>query len=168
MVRPRHVHTKHHVAGARARIGDLRAGFLGVTVPEAYGGPGADFRHDLVLLDVVARQNLEGFALSLHNVIVTPYVILHGTEEQKRRWLPKLVSGERVCAIAMSEPGAGSDLQSIRTTARRDGDGYRISGSQTFISNRQNADFILVVDKNHPNQGARGVSLVVVETDEAQ
>src|SRR5258708_39868855 len=144
------------------------AGFLGVTVPEAYGGPGADFRHDLVLLDVVARQNLEGFALSLHNVIVTPYVILHGTEEQKQRWLPKLVSGERVCAIAMSEPGAGSDLQSIRTTARRDGDGYRISGSKTFISNGQIADFIVVVAKTDPALGSRRVSLVVVETDEAQ
>jgi acyl-CoA dehydrogenase len=144
------------------------AGFLGVTVPEAYGGPGADFRHELVLLDVVARQNLEGFALGLHNVIVTPYIVLHGTEEQKRRWLPKLVSGERVCAIAMSEPGAGSDLQAIRTTARRDGDGYRISGSKTFISNGQIADFIVVVAKTDPALGSRGVSLVVVETDEAQ
>ena len=144
------------------------AGFLGVTVPEAYGGPGADFRHELVLLDVVARQNLEGFALGLHNVIVTPYIVLHGSEEQKRRWLPKLVSGERVCAIAMSEPGAGSDLQAIRTTARRDGDGYRISGSKTFISNGQIADFIVVVAKTDPAQGSRGVSLVVVETDEAQ
>jgi len=110
----------------------------------------------------------EGFALSLHNVIVTPYVILHGTEEQKQRWLPKLVSGERVCAIAMSEPGAGSDLQSIRTTARRDGDGYRISGSKTFISNGQIADFIVVVAKTDPTQGARGVSLLIVETDAAQ
>ena len=144
------------------------AGFLGVTVPEAYGGPGADFRYELVLLDVVARQNLEGFALGLHNVIVTPYIVLHGTEEQKRRWLPKLVSGERVCAIAMSEPGAGSDLQAIRTTARRDGDGYRISGSKTFISNGQIADFIVVVAKTDPAQGSRGVSLLIVETDEAQ
>ncbi len=144
------------------------AGFLGLMVPEAYGGPGADFRHELVLLDVVARHNLEGFALSLHNVIITPYIVLHGTEEQKRRWLPKLVSGERVCAIAMSEPGAGSDLQSIRTTARRDGDGYRISGSKTFISNGQLADFIVVVAKTNPSEGARGVSLLIVETDQAQ
>jgi len=144
------------------------AGFLGVMVPEAYGGPGADFRHELVLLDVVARHNVEGFALGLHNVIVTPYIILHGTEEQKRRWLPKLVSGERVCAIAMSEPGAGSDLQSIRTTALRDGDGYRINGSKTFISNGQIADFIVVVAKTDPSQGGRGVSLMIVETDQAQ
>jgi alkylation response protein AidB-like acyl-CoA dehydrogenase len=144
------------------------AGFLGVMVPEAYGGPGADFRHELVLLDVVARHNVEGFALGLHNVIVTPYIILHGTEEQKHRWLPKLVSGERVCAIAMSEPGAGSDLQSIRTTALRDGDGYRINGSKTFISNGQIADFIVVVAKTDPSQGGRGVSLMIVETDQAQ
>src|SRR3974377_153267 len=84
------------------------AGFLGVTVPEAYGGPGADFRHELVLLDVVARHNLEGFALSLHNGIVTPYIVLHGTEEQKRRWLPKLRAGEGGCAVRESEPGRRS------------------------------------------------------------
>jgi acyl-CoA dehydrogenase len=145
-----------------------QAGFLGVMVPEAYGGPGADFRHELVLLDVVARHNLDGFALGLHNVIITPYIILHGTEPQKQRWLPKLVSGEFVSAIAMSEPGAGSDLQAIRTTARRDGDGYRISGSKTFISNGQVADFIVVVAKTDPSQGSRGVSLLVVETDKAE
>lgn len=144
------------------------AGFLGVTVPEEYGGPGADFRHDLVLLEQIARKEVDGFALSLHNVIVTPYIVLHGTEEQKRRWLPKLVSGERVCAIAMSEPGAGSDLQAIRTTAHRDGDGYRINGSKTFISNGQIADFIVVVAKTDPTQGAHGVSLLVVETDLVQ
>jgi acyl-CoA dehydrogenase len=144
------------------------AGFLGTMVPEEYGGPGADFRHELVLLDVVARHNVEGFALGLHNVIITPYVILHGTEAQKQRWLPKLVSGERVSAIAMSEPGAGSDLQSIRTTARRDGDGYRISGSKTFISNGQVADFIVVVAKTDATQGSRGVSLLVVETDQVE
>jgi alkylation response protein AidB-like acyl-CoA dehydrogenase len=117
---------------------------------------------------VVARHNLEGFALGLHNVIVTPYIVLHGTEEQKLRWLPKLVSGERVCAIAMSEPGAGSDLQAIRTTARRDGAGYSISGSKTFISNGQIADFIVVVAKTDPTLGSRGVSLLIVETDEAK
>jgi alkylation response protein AidB-like acyl-CoA dehydrogenase len=144
------------------------AGFLGVTVPEQYGGPGADFRHDIVLIEQVARKEVEGFALGLHNVIVTPYVILHGTEEQKRRWLPKLVSGERVCAIAMSEPAAGSDLKSIRTTALRRGDGYVINGSKTFISNGQIADFIVVVAKTDPAQGARGISLLVVEPEQAK
>ncbi len=141
------------------------AGFLGVMVPEAYGGPGADFRHDLVLVEQVARANLEGFALGLHNIIITPYIIMHGTEEQKHRWLPKLVSGEYVTAIAMSEPGAGSDLQAIRTTARRDGDSYVINGSKTFISNGQIADFIVVVAKTDATEGARGVSLLIVETD---
>jgi acyl-CoA dehydrogenase len=145
-----------------------KAGFLSVMVPQEYGGPGADFRHELVLMEQVMRQEVDGFALPLHNCTVTPYILLHGSEEQKRRWLPKLVSGERVGAIAMSEPGAGSDLQSIRTIALKDGDGYRINGSKTFISNGQLADLIVVVAKTDPSEGARGVSLFVLETDEAQ
>jgi alkylation response protein AidB-like acyl-CoA dehydrogenase len=96
-----------------------QAGILGVSVPADYGGLGGDFRHDIVLVEQTIRKGVDGFAISLHNVIVTPYIQAHGTEEQKRRWLPKLVNGERVAAIAMSEPGAGSDLQSIRTTAKR-------------------------------------------------
>lgn len=141
------------------------AGLLGVSVPAEFGGAGGDFRHDLVLVDAVLRHGMEGFGLSIHNVVVTPYVQLHGTEAQKQRWLPKLCSGERVCAVAMSEPGAGSDLQAIRTTARRDGDGYRINGSKTFISNGQVGDFIIVAAKTDPDEGARGLSLFVVETD---
>jgi acyl-CoA dehydrogenase len=144
------------------------AGLLGVSVPQEYGGGGGDFRHDLVVVEQAARQEVDGFAIGLHNVIITPYIQLHGTEEQKRRWLPKLASGERVSAIAMSEPGAGSDLQAIRTTARRDGDGYRLNGSKTFISNGQIADFIVVVAKTDPTLGGRGVSLLVVETDQVQ
>ncbi|MET0377206.1 MAG: acyl-CoA dehydrogenase family protein [Rhizorhabdus sp.] len=141
------------------------AGLLGVSVPVEYGGHGGDFRHDLVVVDQVQRKGIEGFAASLHNVIVTPYIQLHGTEEQKRRWLPGLVTGERVAAIAMSEPGAGSDLQAIRTTALRDGNGYRINGSKTFISNGQVADLVVVVAKTDPSQGARGISLLIVETE---
>ncbi|MAA95283.1 MAG: acyl-CoA dehydrogenase [Rheinheimera sp.] len=141
------------------------AGFLGVSVPEEFGGPGGDFRHDIVLCETCQRLGLEGFAITLHNVIVTPYIQLHGTQEQKQRWLPKLVAGDRVCAIAMSEPGAGSDLQAIRTTAVREGNGYRLNGSKTFISNGQIADFIVVVCKTDPGKCARGVSLLVVETD---
>jgi alkylation response protein AidB-like acyl-CoA dehydrogenase len=144
------------------------AGLLGVSVPAEYGGGGGDFRHDIVLIEQTQRKDVEGFAISLHNVIVTPYIQAHGTEEQKRRWLPKLVSGERVTAIAMSEPGAGSDLQSIRTTAVREGDTYRINGSKTFISNGQIADFIVVVAKTDPTAGHKGVSLLVVETDQVQ
>ena len=141
------------------------AGFLGVSVPTEYGGQGGDFRHDVVLVDEVQRAGLDGFALSLHNVIVVPYIQLHGTEEQKHRWLPGLSNGDLVSAIAMSEPGAGSDLQSIRTTAIRDGDEYVINGSKTFISNGQLADLIVVVAKTDPAEGAKGISLLVVEAD---
>jgi acyl-CoA dehydrogenase len=144
------------------------AGLLGVSVPDEYGGHGGDFRHDLVVVDQVHRKGVEGFGASLHNVIVTPYIQLHGTEEQKKRWLPNLVTGERVAAIAMSEPGAGSDLQAIRTTALKDGNGYRINGSKTFISNGQVADLIVVVAKTDPSLGAQGISLLVVETAEAE
>lgn len=145
-----------------------QAGLLGVTVPEAYGGAGVDFRYDAVLFDQVVRKNVDGFAASLHNGIILPYVVAHGTEEQKRRWLPRLCSGDLVAAIAMSEPAAGSDLQNIRTTAKKDGNGYRISGQKTFISSGQIADFIIVVAKTDPTQGAKGVSLLVVETKEAE
>ncbi|WP_448663288.1 acyl-CoA dehydrogenase family protein [Sphingomonas sp. CJ20] len=144
------------------------AGLLGASIPTEYGGAGGDFRHDVMLVEAVGRCGVEGFALSLHNVIILPYVLAHGTEEQKARWLPKLCSGESVAAIAMSEPGAGSDLQSIRTTALRDGNGYRINGAKTFISNGQIADFAVVVAKTDPSQGAKGVSLLVVETDQAE
>lgn len=142
-----------------------KAGFLGVSVPTEYGGQGGDFRHDVVLVDEVQRAGLDGFALSLHNVIVVPYIQLHGTEEQKHRWLPGLSNGDLVSAIAMSEPGAGSDLQSIRTTAIRDGNDYVINGSKTFISNGQLADLIVVVAKTDPTEGAKGISLLVVEAD---
>ena len=142
------------------------AGFLGVSIPETYGGAGGDFRHDVVLVQQMLRQGVEGFALELHNVIVLPYILLHGTEAQRQRWLPRLCAGERIAALAMSEAGAGSDLQSIRTTALKDGDGYRLNGSKTFISNGQLADFIVVAAKTDPTQGARGVSLLVVETDQ--
>ena len=142
-----------------------KAGFLGVSVPTEYGGQGGDFRHDVVLVDEVQRAGLDGFALSLHNVIVVPYIQLHGTEEQKHRWLPGLSNGDLVSAIAMSEPGAGSDLQSIRTTAIRDGDEYVINGSKTFISNGQLADLIVVVAKTDPAEGAKGISLLVVEAN---
>ncbi|MBO9712347.1 acyl-CoA dehydrogenase family protein [Sphingomonas sp.] len=144
------------------------AGLLGASIPAEYGGGGGDFRHDVALVEQVGRHGVDGFALSLHNVIILPYVLAHGTEEQKRRWLPRLCSGELVSAIAMSEPSAGSDLQSVRTTALRDGNGYRINGAKTFISNGQIADFIIVVAKTNPAEGAKGVSLLVVETAEAE
>ena len=143
-------------------------GLLGVSVPEEYGGHGGDLRHDLVVIEQVQKHRVEGFAASLHNMIVTPYVQAHGTEEQKKKWLPGLVTGESISAIAMSEPGAGSDLQAIRTTAIKDGDGYRINGSKVWISNGQISNFIIVVAKTDPSQGAKGTSLIIVEPDKVE
>jgi acyl-CoA dehydrogenase len=143
------------------------AGLLGVSVPEAYGGHGGDFRHDIVVIDQQAKHGVEGFAASLHNTIILPYLVRHGTEEQKQKYLPKLVTGELVSAIAMTEPGVGSDLQSITTTAIKDGNGYRLNGSKTYISNGQTADFIVVVAKTDPNERAKGISLLLLETEGA-
>ena len=143
------------------------AGLLGMTVPEEYGGHGGDFRHDLVVLDQQAAKGVDGFAASLHNVIILPYIVRHGTEEQKKRFLPRLVSGELISAIAMTEPGVGSDLQSIATTAVRDGNGYRLNGAKTFISSGQLANFIVVVAKTDPAQRAKGISLLCLETEGA-
>jgi acyl-CoA dehydrogenase len=145
-----------------------QAGILGMTVPEEYGGHGGDFRHDLVVLDQQAEKGVDGFAASLHNVIILPYVVRHGTEEQKQRWLPKLVSGELISAIAMTEPGVGSDLQNIATTAVRDGNGYRLNGAKTFISSGQLANFVVVVAKTDPKERAKGISLLCLETDGAE
>ena len=145
-----------------------QGGFLGVSVPAEYGGAGGDFRHDVVIADQAGKHGIEGFAITLHNIIVLPYILLHGTEEQKLRWLPRLCSGELIGAIAMSEPAAGSDLQAIRTTAVKDGDGYRINGSKTFITNGQLANLIVVVTKTDPSKGAKGTSLFVLETDGAE
>lgn len=141
------------------------AGILGVSVPEEYGGHGGDFRHDMVVVDQQGHKGVEGFAASLHNVIILPYIVRHGTEEQKQRWLPRLVTGDLVSAIAMTEPGVGSDLQNITTTALKDGNGYRLNGSKTFISNGQIADFLVVVAKTNPDEGAKGISLLCMETE---
>ena len=145
-----------------------QAGLLGVSVPAEYGGGGGDFRHDLALFETVARKGVAGFAASLHNGIIVPYIVAHGTEEQKHRWLPRLCNGELIAAIAMSEPAVGSDLQNITTTALKDGNGYRINGAKTFISSGQLANFVVVVAKTDPSQGAKGVSLLIVETDGAE
>jgi acyl-CoA dehydrogenase len=143
------------------------AGLLGVSVPDEYGGHGGDFRHDMVVIDQQQKHGVEGFAASLHNTIILPYLVRHGTEEQKKRYLPRLVTGDLVSAIAMSEPDAGSDLQNIKTTALKDGNGYRLNGSKTWISNGQIADFIIVVAKTDPSEGAKGISLLLLETEGA-
>ena len=144
------------------------AGLLGLSTSDAYGGVGGDFRHEVVLIEETTKRGLDAWGVSLHNGIVMPYIEAYGSEEQKQRWLPKLSSGEFVAAIAMTEPGAGSDLQGVKTTAIRQGNQYTINGSKTFITNGQTANFILVVAKTDPKLGAKGTSLIVVETEGAE
>jgi acyl-CoA dehydrogenase len=144
------------------------AGLLCASTPEQYGGAGGTFAHEAVIIDHLGRMGIDGWGITLHNAIVAPYVVHYCSEEQKKRWLPRLTSGELVGAIAMTEPGTGSDLQSVRTTARRDGNHYVINGSKIFITNGGTANFILVVAKTDPTQGSKGISLIVVETDEVQ
>ncbi|PIW32066.1 MAG: acyl-CoA dehydrogenase [Rhodobacterales bacterium CG15_BIG_FIL_POST_REV_8_21_14_020_59_13] len=141
------------------------AGLLCPAAPEEYGGAGGDWRHDYVFHMAVSELGVDGWGASLHNSIVAPYVWHYGSEEQKKRLLPKMISGEYVGAIAMSEPAAGSDLQGIKTTAKKDGNGYRINGSKTFITNGGTANFIIVVAKTDPAAGAKGTSLFMIETD---
>jgi len=144
------------------------AGLLGLSSSADYGGVGGDFRHEMVLVEETTKHGLDAWGVSLHNGIVMPYIESYCSEDQKQRWLPKLSSGEYVAAIAMTEPGAGSDLQGVRTTAMRQGNQYTINGAKTFITNGQTANFIVVVTKTDPSQGAKGTSLIVVETDGAE
>lgn len=145
-----------------------QAGLLGVSVPEEYGGAGGDFRHELVVFQQIVRKDVSGFVASLHSGIIIPYIVAHGSEEQKQRWLPGMCNGELISAIAMSEPAVGSDLQNIKTTALRDGNGYRVNGAKTFISSGQLANLVVVAAKTNPAEKAKGVSLVVVETEKAE
>ncbi len=139
-------------------------GLLLCDVPEAYGGSGGTFAHDCVVFEELAYAGVMSFGKHVHN-ICAHYVMAYGTEAQKRRWLPGLASGERIGAIAMSEPAAGSDLQGIRTRAVKRGDHYVIDGSKTFISNGQVANLICLVVKTDADAGAKGISLIMVETD---
>jgi acyl-CoA dehydrogenase len=142
------------------------AGLLCPNVPEEYGGPGGDFLFNAVVLEEIARIGAMGLGgLSVHSDIVVPYFLAYGSEEQKAHWLPKMVSGEAVAAIGMTEPSGGTDVQAIRTTARRDGNEYVIDGQKTFISNGHTADFILLAAKTDPTQKAKGISLLIVEAD---
>ena len=142
------------------------AGLLCAEMPEQYGGGGGTFAHDAVISYERGLLGLDGFGFPLHSSIVAPYILHYGSEEQKQRWLPRMATGELVGAIAMSEPGAGSDLQSVKTSAARDGNHYVINGQKTFITNGQQANLIIVVTKTDPAKGAKGTSLFVVETEE--
>ncbi|MGQ0621497.1 MAG: acyl-CoA dehydrogenase family protein [Panacagrimonas sp.] len=141
-------------------------GLLCVDQPEEYGGTGAPFGFAVVVLEEAARMGFLALAsnLSVHSDIAAPYILHLGSEAQKRRFLPRMASGECIGAIAMTEPGAGSDLQGIKTAALADGDGYRINGSKTFITNGQNADVVVVAAKTDPKLGARGTTLFTVDT----
>ncbi|QPF72473.1 acyl-CoA dehydrogenase [Roseateles sp. DAIF2] len=155
-------------AGMMGRDTWLEAGAQGLlcaSMPERYGGAGGDFGHDAVILLEQAKANLSGFGGGLHSAIVAPYILHHGSEAQKQRWLPRMARGELVGAIAMTEPGTGSDLQSVATRARREGDHYRLSGQKVFITNGQNANLVIVVCRTGAEAGAKGLSLLVAEVE---
>ncbi|MEA1012959.1 acyl-CoA dehydrogenase family protein [Sphingosinicella sp. LY1275] len=140
------------------------AGLLCPTVPEEYGGLGLDFGFNAVIDEELAYAGSTS-GMTLHSDIVADYIVAYGSEAQKLHWLPRMVSGETVTAIAMTEPGAGSDLQGIKTVARRDGDDYVVNGSKTYITNGQHADLTIVVAKTDPALGAKGTSLILVEAE---
>ena len=143
------------------------AGLLCPSVAEAYGGVGGSFKHNAVIGEEIAYAGYAGpiANFSVHSDVCAGYISNAGSEAQKRHWLPRMVSGETVCAIAMTEPGTGSDLQGIKTRALREGDSFRINGSKTFISNGQHCDLVIVVCRTSDAPGAKGISLVLVETD---
>jgi acyl-CoA dehydrogenase len=141
------------------------AGLLCPAMPEEYGGGGGTFAHEAVIGRELSLAGFDSFGAPLHSGIVAPYILHYGTDEQKRRWLPRMATGEFVGAIAMSEPGTGSDLQAVRTTARKSGNGYVLNGQKTFITNGQHANLIIVVAKTEPGAGAKGISLMIVETE---
>jgi acyl-CoA dehydrogenase len=139
-------------------------GFLCPSMPEPYGGAGADRLYSMVMMEETAKARTTGLGFSLHSEIVAPYILKYGTDEQKQRFLPRMARGEIIGAIAMSEPGVGSDLQSVKTHAVKDAEGnYILNGAKTFITNGWNADLVIVVAKTNPALGAKGTSLLLVE-----
>jgi acyl-CoA dehydrogenase len=142
-------------------------GLLNCAIPEEYGGGGGDYRHEMIIMEELERAEVDGFGLSLHNAIVAPYILHYGTEEQKKKWLPRMASGELVGAICMSEPGTGSDLQNVKTNAKKDGNGWVINGSKTFITNGGTANLLIVV-ADTGGEGKFSKSLFVVETDDLE
>ncbi|GGC66690.1 acyl-CoA dehydrogenase family protein [Chelatococcus reniformis] len=163
----------HAARWREAKLVDRRAwrglgemGALLSSVPEQYGGMGGTFAFEAAVLEELEVHLPEmSTSVSVHSAIVAHYILAYGSEEQRQRWLPKMATGEFIGAVAMTEPGTGSDLQNVRTTARKDGSSYVINGSKTFITNGQNADLIVVVAKTDPNLGAKGMSLLVLEAE---
>ena len=145
------------------KAGEL--GILCMTMPEEYGGFGVDQRYSALVMEEQTRVGASGPGFSLHSDIVAPYILGYGSEVQKREWLPKMATGEVIGAIAMTEPGIGSDLQRVKTTAVKDGDELVINGSKTFVTNGWNADLVITVCKTDPEKGAKGTSLVLIEAD---
>ena len=166
-ITPHHEAWEHDGIVPRAvwrKAGD--AGFLCLEAPEEFGGAGEpDYRFTALMAEELARAGASGIGFGLHTSIVLPYILHFGTAEQQQRWLPPMVSGEAITAIAMTEPAAGSDLAGIRTTAVRSGDHYLVNGQKTFITNGINSDLVIVVAKTDPAARHKGISLLVVERD---
>jgi len=163
-------HAKWEKDGKVSREVWLKAGEAGIlcpSVPEQYGGPGGDFLMTVIVSEELARAGATGPGFPLHSEIVTPYLMHYGTEDQKKEWLPKMVRGEVISAIAMTEPVAGSDLQGMKTTARMEGNHWVLNGQKVFITNGYTADLVITAAKTDPNEGAKGISLILVprETD---
>jgi len=142
------------------------AGLLCASIPSKYGGGGGNFKHEMVLVEELSYANVTGFGNSVHSGIVAHYIHSYGTQEQKQKWLPMMARGELITAIAMTEPGTGSDLQSVKTTAIKQGEHYVLNGQKTFLTNGQSADLICVVAKTDPSESSKGISLIMVETAE--
>ncbi|MDB3966658.1 acyl-CoA dehydrogenase family protein [Porticoccaceae bacterium] len=140
-------------------------GFLCPMIPEEYGGVGTDFLYNCIVNEEIGRSGCTGLGWTLHNDITVPYIVRYGSEEQKQKYLPRCATGELITAIAMTEPGAGSDLQGTNTTAVLDGDHYILNGSKTFITNGQKAGLVIVVAKTDTTAGSKGISLFLVEAD---